>query len=123
MRALAESAGLFRIEVQDTGPGIREADIPRLFADFQQLERARPAQGSGLGLALTKRIAEGQGGSVGVNSHFGSGSTFYAILPTGPAASSESGARFGLEADSGSVAAALSRVPELVIPAGPNRSD
>jgi len=123
MRALAESAGLFRIEVQDTGPGIREADIPRLFADFQQLERARPAQGSGLGLALTKRIVEGQGGSVGVNSHVGSGSTFYAILPTGPAASSESGDRLRLEADTGSVAAALSRVPELVIPAGAHRSD
>ena len=123
MRALAESAGLFRIEVQDTGPGIREADIPRLFADFQQLERARPAQGSGLGLALTKRIVEGQGGSVGVNSHVGSGSTFYAILPTGPAASSESGDRLRLETDTGSVAAALSRVPELVIPAGAHRSD
>ena len=123
MRALADGAGSFRIEVQDTGPGIRDADIPRLFADFQQLERARPAQGSGLGLALTKRIVEGQGGTVGVNSRFGAGSTFYAILPMAAAESSGSGDRFSLEADTGSIAAALPRVPELLIPAGANRTD
>jgi len=128
--AFADGAGSFRIEVQDTGPGIRDADIPRLFADFQQLERARPAQGSGLGLALTKRIVEGQGGTVGVKSRVGAGSTFYAILPIRPKESSESGEMLGLknglEADSGSVDAAFSQIPvrpELVLPAGAVRSN
>ena len=41
----------------------------------------KKAAGSGLGLALTKRLVEAQGGTVGVRSVFGSGSTFFAILP------------------------------------------
>src|SRR6185295_8381132 len=72
----------FRIEVEDAGPGIQEKDIPRLFADFLQLDGIKPNQGTGLGLALTKRIVEGQGGSVGVRSALGMGSVFFAVLPS-----------------------------------------
>jgi PAS domain S-box-containing protein len=74
----------FRVEVADTGPGIAPADLGKLFTPFSQLgEGDRTAGGTGLGLALTKELVEAQGGSVGVTSVIGSGSTFYALLPRG----------------------------------------
>jgi signal transduction histidine kinase len=74
---------MFRIEVHDTGCGIAEADIGRLFVEFQQLDSGTTKRhpGTGLGLALTRRLVEAQGGTVGVRSRLGQGSTFYAILP------------------------------------------
>jgi len=78
-----EGASHFRVEVADTGVGIREEDLGRLFVKFQQLDggRTKRYQGTGLGLALTRRIAEAQGGRVGVESTPGRGSTFFAVLP------------------------------------------
>lgn len=72
-----------RLEVQDTGIGIRPQDLGRLFMEFEQIEAGnrRNVPGTGLGLRLTKRIVEAQGGQVGVESTFGKGSTFYAVLP------------------------------------------
>jgi len=83
IRAVPEADGMFRISVEDTGIGIAEQDLPRLFIEFQQLDAgtAKKHAGTGLGLALTKRIVEAQAGSVGVTSTLGVGSTFYAILP------------------------------------------
>jgi signal transduction histidine kinase len=73
----------FRLEVQDTGIGIAPEDLGRLFVEFQQLEAglAKRHQGTGLGLALTRRLVENQGGSVGVKSVVGEGSTFHVCLP------------------------------------------
>ena len=73
----------FRLEVEDTGIGIAAEDVERLFVEFQQLEGgiAKRHEGTGLGLALTKRLAQAQGGTVGVASTLGVGSTFHAILP------------------------------------------
>ncbi len=71
------------IDVRDTGIGIAQHDLGRLFTEFQQLE-APPGQsqeGTGLGLALTKRFAELHGGSVRVMSAVGQGSTFTLVLP------------------------------------------
>jgi signal transduction histidine kinase len=61
----------FMLEVKDTGIGIKPEDIPRLFVEFQQLDSSasKKYQGTGLGLALTKRIVEAQGGEVGVSKH------------------------------------------------------
>ena len=72
-----------RIEVSDTGPGIAARDHERVFFEFEQLHAAMGGQerGTGLGLAVTKRIVEAQGGTVGVDSALGEGSTFYAQLP------------------------------------------
>jgi signal transduction histidine kinase/DNA-binding response OmpR family regulator len=82
LRAIAEGSDKVRIEVQDHGPGITAVDLARLFTDFQQVaEGSRKSGGTGLGLALTKRLVEAQGGSVGVASTVGAGSTFHAILP------------------------------------------
>ena len=73
----------FRIDVKDTGIGIRAEDIERLFKPFQQLDMGtgKKYQGAGLGLAITRRIVEGQGGEVGVTSQLGKGSIFFVILP------------------------------------------
>jgi signal transduction histidine kinase/DNA-binding response OmpR family regulator len=83
VRALTEGAESFRLEVHDTGPGLQPADLGRLFVEFQQLDAgaAKKHAGTGLGLALTKRIVEAQGGSVGVRSTPGAGSVFHAVLP------------------------------------------
>jgi CheY-like chemotaxis protein len=78
-----EGPDMFRIDVQDTGVGIAAGDLAKLFVEFQQLDAgaAKQHQGTGLGLALIKRLAEAQGGRVAVRSTPGEGSTFSAILP------------------------------------------
>jgi signal transduction histidine kinase len=83
VRAVAEGPRNFRLLVEDTGTGIKPEDIGRLFVEFQRLgdARTRKYQGTGLGLALTKKIVEAQGGTVGVSSVWGKGSTFFAVLP------------------------------------------
>ncbi len=83
VRARAEDSTRIRLEVEDSGIGIRAEHIPSLFTEFHQLDSglSKLYQGTGLGLALTKRIVEAQGGEVGVNSVLGEGSVFFAILP------------------------------------------
>jgi signal transduction histidine kinase len=83
IHALPEEGERVRIEVEDTGIGIRREDTHRLFVEFQQLDAgmSKKYAGTGLGLALTRRIVEAQGGSVGVRSEPGKGSTFWAVLP------------------------------------------
>jgi signal transduction histidine kinase len=83
VRVALESADTFRLSITDHGAGVAPDDQPRLFGLFEQLDagRAKKHAGTGLGLALTRRIVEAQGGRVGVDSTLGSGSTFYAVLP------------------------------------------
>lgn len=73
----------FKLAVTDFGIGIKPEDIHRLFREFDQLESgaARRYEGTGLGLALTRKIVELQGGTVAVESEPGKGSTFSVILP------------------------------------------
>jgi PAS domain S-box-containing protein len=79
---LDESNG-FRLRVCDTGIGIDAADFPKLFVEFQQLDSGatRRFGGTGLGLALTKKIIEFQGGRIEVESTLGAGTTFTVHLP------------------------------------------
>jgi PAS domain S-box-containing protein len=82
LRVQPEGDDAFLLEVEDTGVGIDASEIGRLFQEFQQLPQSRKAeQGTGLGLALTRRIVEAQGGKVGVRSTPGKGSVFSAVLP------------------------------------------
>ena len=98
IRILGDGPTLFRIDVEDTGVGIAPEQLRKLFVEFQQLDAsiAKRYQGTGLGLALTKRIAEAHGGRVAVRSTPGAGSVFSAILPrvfAAPRAEAEAPAR------------------------------
>jgi signal transduction histidine kinase/DNA-binding response OmpR family regulator len=74
------------ISVADTGIGIAEADRGRIFNEFQQLDSSasRQVQGTGLGLALTRRFANLHGGDVRLDSELGKGSVFTISLPLRP---------------------------------------
>lgn len=77
------------LTVSDTGPGISEERLPRLFEEFEQGEEgsANRHEGTGLGLAITRRLATRMGGRIETQSRLGTGSTFRTILPL-PAAPS-----------------------------------
>jgi two-component system, cell cycle sensor histidine kinase DivJ len=77
---LAREPSVLRLEVCDDGLGIAPEDQPWVFEEFFQLP-GRERSGSGLGLSVTKRIVEAQGGSVELQSSLGQGSTFTARLP------------------------------------------
>jgi PAS domain S-box-containing protein len=83
VRVLHSGSLAFRLEVEDNGIGISPQNLVKLFREFEQLDggTAKTHAGTGLGLALTKRLVEAQGGSVGVTSTPHQGSTFFAILP------------------------------------------
>ena len=75
------------VSVADTGVGISPADQPRVFEEFQQVgDPERQRAGTGLGLALTKRLVEAHGGEITLVSALGEGSTFTVRLPAAPAA-------------------------------------
>jgi PAS domain S-box-containing protein len=69
-----------QVRVSDTGPGISEQDQPRIFDKFAQVESARGKHSTGLGLTFCKLAVEAQGGSIGVESTPGKGSSFWFTL-------------------------------------------
>jgi signal transduction histidine kinase len=77
------SNGWFNLSVRDTGPGISEANLAKLFQEFQQAGNSitRKKGGTGLGLAISKRIIEMHRGRIWIESHLGQGSTFFVTLP------------------------------------------
>jgi signal transduction histidine kinase len=85
IRAVQAAQSSVRIEVRDNGIGIAREDMDSLFKEFVRLRRRDPSIGSvpgiGLGLSIVKRVAELHGGSVGVESDVGKGSTFWIELP------------------------------------------
>jgi PAS domain S-box-containing protein len=78
-----EDAGTVAVAVEDSGIGIAPKDQQRIFGEFEQVDSAmsRRQQGTGLGLALTKRLVELHGGTIAVQSALGRGSTFTVTLP------------------------------------------
>jgi signal transduction histidine kinase len=77
------SNGSYTIAVCDTGPGVPEADQAKIFGEFLQADSTvtKKKGGTGLGLSISKRIIELHGGSIGVESRLGHGSTFSITLP------------------------------------------
>ena len=84
-RAAKENEALLRFAVQDTGVGIRREDIAKLFTSYTQLDtRAnRKIEGTGLGLEITRKLVEMMGGTITVESEYGSGSIFTVTLLQG----------------------------------------
>ena len=77
----------FELTVRDTGSGIPEASLPRMFERFHRVEGAvgRSHEGSGIGLALVHELVKLHGGTIGVTSRVGEGSTFAVSIPAGAA--------------------------------------
>ena len=77
------NCAVLRYAVVDTGQGIREEDLPKLFKSFSQInqEQNHTKEGTGLGLAISKQLVELMHGHIGVKSTYGVGSTFYFEIP------------------------------------------
>jgi signal transduction histidine kinase len=83
--AAARVDGEVRVSVKDSGPGIAVEDQVRIFEEFQQAAAGKEQrEGTGLGLALSRRLVELHGGHIWVDSEVGKGSTFVFTLPTPP---------------------------------------
>jgi len=85
--ALQRDGAQIRAKVQDTGCGIAPEEIPRLFQEFYRTSNAvnEKVKGTGLGLALVKRIVEAHQGKIWITSELGKGSAFHFTLPVEPA--------------------------------------
>ncbi|EJL34693.1 PAS domain S-box [Caulobacter sp. AP07] len=84
---LGAGAEAVELTVSDTGLGIAEAELPRVFERFHRIEgqKGRTHEGTGIGLALVDELVKLHGGAVGVRSRLGQGSTFQVTIPRGTA--------------------------------------
>ncbi len=80
---VSQAQGTVRIAVHDTGIGIPEHEIPRIFERFYRVDKARSREtgGTGLGLAIVKHNVERMGGQIEAESKLGKGSVFTLVFP------------------------------------------
>ncbi len=83
VRSRQEGDNMVRVEVEDSGIGIAEENYDRIFLMFRRLHSREEYEGSGIGLAVCKKIVDRHGGDIGVSSTVGKGSTFWFTLPAG----------------------------------------
>ena len=82
LSAAIEAGGRLLLQVRDTGIGMKPEDVPQALQPFVQLESApRGDPGTGLGLALVKTLVEAHGGTIGIESEPGKGTTVSVRLP------------------------------------------
>ncbi|MDR1447278.1 MAG: response regulator, partial [Treponema sp.] len=95
----AETGFVLKMEIEDCGVGIKEADLEKVFGEFIQVDTAanRGIEGSGLGLAITRRLCRAMGGDITVRSAYGKGSVFTVRIPQKTC----SGERFAVVENSG----------------------
>ena len=74
---IANAESLIRFAVSDSGAGIPEDDLPRIFERFYRVDKSRSGGGTGLGLSISRHLIEAHGGKIWVKSIQGEGSTFY----------------------------------------------
>jgi CheY-like chemotaxis protein len=86
-RVRTETTDRVRFSVMDTGPGLAEADMERVFEEFEQADgtSTRTHGGAGLGLAISRRLVTAMGGSISVSSRLGEGSEFVFDIPAASA--------------------------------------
>jgi len=80
LSAKVEDDGVI-VSVTDTGAGIAEEELERIFERFYKVDKSRSSRGTGLGLAIARHIVEAHGGSLWAESIEGRGSTFFFSLP------------------------------------------
>ncbi|MCR5702811.1 MAG: response regulator [Lachnospiraceae bacterium] len=80
---ISDDEVMLTYHIIDTGQGISEKDLEKIFVSFQQVDskRNRSVEGTGLGLAISQRLCKAMGGSIGVKSEYGKGSDFYFNIP------------------------------------------
>jgi PAS domain S-box-containing protein len=118
-------AGLLRIAVTDTGIGIAPEQVQRLFSPFVQIDTAlnRQYAGTGLGLALVRRIVEQHGGQVGLVSEVGQGSCFLVDLPCSETTTTADYSFASPNPEQGSYAPSPPHQPPLVLLAEDNEAN
>jgi two-component system phosphate regulon sensor histidine kinase PhoR len=77
----AAADGAVEFSVRDTGVGIPENDLPRIFERFYKSDRSRSSGGTGLGLSIARHLVESHGGRIQAESREGQGSRFYFTIP------------------------------------------
>ncbi|RVB01500.1 hybrid sensor histidine kinase/response regulator, partial [Mesorhizobium sp. M7A.F.Ca.CA.004.05.1.1] len=82
-RARTETSDRICFTIADTGPGLRDADLERIFEEFEQADgtSTRTHGGAGLGLAISRRLVAAMGGTISVSSRLGQGSEFVFEIP------------------------------------------
>ena len=83
-RQSTNTANAVKVSVSDTGPGIRPEFQLEIFDDFFRLPGSESAEGMGLGLAIARRLLQGMGGKIWVESELGAGSKFSFLIPMKP---------------------------------------
>ncbi len=86
IRVIMPEDGNLELGVTDTGIGIKEDDMDKLFQPFQQIDMSltKSHEGTGLGLYVTKKLADLLGGAISAKSEFGKGSEFTLTMPVKP---------------------------------------